>query len=185
MNTTTGADNFVAKPGDSMSVSEAANALSGAVSGIDTGKYSATDVVNAAKYYGLSQQAALDLYNVSQVQNGSQTVTMDNFNAWLTASGIPAYADGGSYQGGLALVGENGPEMINFNQPGQVYNASQTSEILSSNNKGLIEEVKALRTELEMLRYESRATAINTAKLAKQVDRSAGSNDALKVQIVT
>lgn len=185
LNTVTDANNFVARTGESMSVTEAAKVLSGAVSGIDTGKYSTSDVVNAAKYYGLSQQAALDLYNVSQVQNGSQTVTMDDFNAWLTASGIPAFADGGSYQGGLALVGENGPEMINFNQPGQVYNASQTSEILSSNNKDLIEEVKALRTELEMLRYESRATAINTAKLAKQVDRSAGSNDALKVQIVT
>jgi len=41
------------------------------------------------------------------------------------------FAKGGSYQGGLALVGEEGPELINFANPGRVYTAGQTKNILS------------------------------------------------------
>ena len=180
-----GTTKFVASDGGTTTVENAAKIVGDTFASVASGTVSATDLVNAAKSKGVSKQMLLDLYNFNQAQAGNQQATASDLDNWLAANGIPAYADGGSYQGGLALVGETGPELINFNQPGQVYTSSQTSEILSSNNKDLIEEVKALRVELEMLRYESRATAINTAKLAKQVDRSAGSNDALKVQIVT
>lgn len=50
-----------------------------------------------------------------------------------TQIAVPAFADGGSYQGGLALVGEQGPELINFSRPGTVMNASKTAEALSGN----------------------------------------------------
>ena len=47
-------------------------------------------------------------------------------------SGIPGqYAAGGSYPGGLALVGEKGPELINFNRGGYVYTAAETKKMLS------------------------------------------------------
>jgi hypothetical protein len=41
------------------------------------------------------------------------------------------FASGGSYPGGMALVGEQGPELINFNRPGQVYTAGQTQQMMS------------------------------------------------------
>lgn len=44
------------------------------------------------------------------------------------------FANGGSYPGGLALVGEEGPEIINFDNPGQVYTADQTQKIINSGN---------------------------------------------------
>ncbi|MFI3137458.1 MAG: hypothetical protein QX197_11860, partial [Methylococcaceae bacterium] len=63
----------------------------------------------------------------------------DNTLRYLAS--IPAYVDGGDYAGGLALVGERGPELINFNQPGQVYTAPQTRSILGGSGGGDTKEV--------------------------------------------
>ena len=65
-------------------------------------------------------------------------ITMSLFPALAPAksrggiSGIPGqYAAGGSYPGGLALVGEKGPELINFNRGGHVFTAAETKKIVS------------------------------------------------------
>lgn len=42
------------------------------------------------------------------------------------------YAKGGLAMPGIALVGEQGPELVNFSQPGMVYTASQTKQMLSA-----------------------------------------------------
>ena len=44
---------------------------------------------------------------------------------------IDAYAKGGYAKRGWALVGEQGPELVNFTHPGRVYTAEQTAEALS------------------------------------------------------
>jgi hypothetical protein len=41
------------------------------------------------------------------------------------------FATGGAYPGGLALVGEQGPELINFNSPGWISTAAQTQQIIN------------------------------------------------------
>lgn len=46
--------------------------------------------------------------------------------------GAKAYASGGNARG-WSLVGERGPELVNFDQPGRVYNAEQTAKALGSN----------------------------------------------------
>lgn len=94
---------------------------------------------------------------------------------------IYGFASGGAYPGGLALVGEQGPELINFNQSGQVYTAGQTSNLL--NNANLVTELQGLREEVQMLRYEARATAVNTGKAAKILDRAVQQGDAISVVI--
>ena len=99
-------------------------------------------------------------------------------------SNVPAYAEGGTYRGGLALVGEQGPELINFNKPGMVYNANQTASILSGDSS-LADKVEKLANAVEMLRYEARATAVNTSKMAKQLDRTSDQGDTLRVTVVT
>ncbi|MDU4960043.1 MAG: tape measure protein [Sporomusaceae bacterium] len=65
-------------------------------------------------------------------------ITMSLFPALAPAksrggiSGIPGqYAAGGNYPGGLALVGEKGPELINFNRGGHVFTAAETKKIIS------------------------------------------------------
>jgi hypothetical protein len=81
--------------------------------------------------------------------------------------GISAYASGGSYRGGMALVGEQGPELIDFNNGGQVYSASQSANIIGGEVAG---EIRALRDEVSLLRYEARSTAISSAKIARLQD---------------
>ena len=49
-----------------------------------------------------------------------------------TIGGIPAYAKGGLAKPGWALVGEEGPELVNFDQPGRVYTAKQTQQMLAA-----------------------------------------------------
>jgi phage-related minor tail protein len=43
---------------------------------------------------------------------------------------LPAFAKGGVAQPGWALVGEEGPELVNFSSPGRVYTASETQAML-------------------------------------------------------
>ena len=69
-----------------------------------------------------------------------------------TASGIiPAFASGGLAQG-LSLVGEQGPELVDFKTPARVYSNRASNDLL--NNTDLINEIKNLRSELTQLRKE-------------------------------
>lgn len=47
------------------------------------------------------------------------------------ANEIPAFAKGGLHKGGWALVGEEGPELVNFGSPGRVYTAAETQAMLA------------------------------------------------------
>ncbi|MDO4920925.1 MAG: tape measure protein [Phascolarctobacterium sp.] len=51
--------------------------------------------------------------------------------AGIASLGIGAAATGGRRKG-LTLVGEEGPELVNFTRPGMVYTAGETASILSS-----------------------------------------------------
>ncbi|WRH62031.1 MAG: tape measure protein [Fuscovulum sp.] len=65
--------------------------------------------------------------------------------AWVASLGIPSFADGGMHSGGIALVGERGPEFVNMG-PSRVFNAEQTQRMLGGGNA---DEVKALRAEMQ------------------------------------
>ena len=69
----------------------------------------------------------------------------------------------------MALVGEQGPELINFNSAGRIYNASTTASMLS--NETLVSLVQRLNDNIENLRYEVRADVQHNAKTAKILDR--------------
>lgn len=43
---------------------------------------------------------------------------------------IPTYARGGRHAGGWAIVGEEGPELVDFDTPGRVYTAGDTARML-------------------------------------------------------
>jgi hypothetical protein len=62
----------------------------------------------------------------------------------LSAQGIQGFASGGYYTGGLAMVGENGPELINFSNPGMVYNSAQTGSMINSE---MSQEIRGLRED--------------------------------------
>ena len=73
-----------------------------------------------------------DLYNdlANSIMNTMMKVIMRGFvNNILSAIKIPGLADGGVGMG-WTIVGERGPELVNFEQPGRVYNAEQTARAL-------------------------------------------------------
>lgn len=81
------------------------------------------------------------------------------------------YADGGFYPGGMAMVGEEGPELINFKRPGQVYTASETRDIMGNSSADSSNELRQLREEN---RAQSRAMVALQARMTRIIERWEG-----------
>lgn len=92
----------------------------------------APDPAGLAYWQGV-QQSGASLAEISKVFQSSEE-----------AQAMPKFANGGYYSGGMAMVGENGPELINFANPGMVYNSAQTGNLISS---GISEEIRGLRQD--------------------------------------
>ena len=71
-------------------------------------------------------------------------------------AGIPAFAYGGYHSGGLMMVGENGPELVNTG-PARVLNNSDTMQALKGNSDTILNQVLA---ELSQIRKYI-ATSVN------------------------
>lgn len=89
---------------------------------------------------------------------------------------IPGFAAGGDFSGGLRLVGERGPE-LELTGPSRIFNAQQTRSIFSgSDGSGLVEEIRALRAEVQRLRsengYQNEAIAGHVGLVAAVVKRN-------------
>ena len=97
---------------------------------------------------------------------------------------IPPFAAGGLYQGGLALVGEKGPELINFNSPGMITNASTTASMLNGGS-GLQDLVIRLNDNIEGLRHEVRADVSHNANTSKLLTRLVQDGETLSVSFLT
>ena len=99
--------------------------------------------------------------------------------AALTGKSVPAFATGGSFGGGLRIVGENGPE-LEATGPSRIFSASQTRAMLNGGgNDEMVQELRALRQEVAGLRAEAQATAGHTSKTARLLDRAMPDGDAL------
>lgn len=67
--------------------------------------------------------------------------------------GIPAFANGG-LASGVSMVGERGPELVDFKTPGRVYSNNASNDMF--NNKELVAEIRALREEVAQLRKDQK-----------------------------
>lgn len=99
-----------------------------------------------------------------------------------TATVIPKFAAGGDYSGGLALVGEKGPELINFSSGGYVANASNTANLLDNNS--VLDLLDKVNTNLDGMRYELRSNVTHVAKTAKLLDRVIPDGASVQVTVV-
>ncbi len=71
---------------------------------------------------------------------------------------LPAHALGGLGRG-VSVVGELGPEVVDFKTPGRVYTAEQTFGMFNggnSSNRELVTEVRSLKAEVTKLREQQR-----------------------------
>lgn len=116
----------------------------------------------------------VDIYSAA-IENGISGASLDavmgwepgTSNDWATSQGLPAFKFGGQYKGGMALVGESGPEIINFKNPGMVYNAGQTDSLLGG-GEAMIAEVRGLREDNQA---QARAMVQLQAKMNKLMER--------------
>lgn len=71
-----------------------------------------------------------------------------------TAPLLPGLASGGIGRG-LTVVGERGPEIVNFDSPGMVFNNSQSQGMMSSFVAPLVNEVQQLRKQVQLLQEQA------------------------------
>ena len=149
-----------------------------AISGAATGATSTNNETLVESLYnsvlGRKSEAEGKANWVARLQSGA--VTYDQLFAGFTgsdeykqkkAAGVPGFASGGSFGGGLRLVGENGPE-LEVTGPSRIYNANQTAAMLSGGNgQDAANEVRQLRAELKSALF---AIAKNTLKSAKNTE---------------
>jgi len=124
-------------------------------------------------------------YGVVELNTAISSFEAALYSEWMNSGStvqIPGFASGGSYPGGLALVGEQGPELINFNSSGSVHTAAQTASLL--NNASVVDAITNLNENISMLRAEVRADVSHNAKTAKLLDRVIPEGDSIKVTVV-
>mgnify|MGYP003647325388 CR=1 FL=1 len=75
-------------------------------------------------------------------------------------------ADGGMFQGGISLVGEQGPELVNFARPSMIYTAGETADILKGGNDNA-----ETAYEIRQLRQENQAQSRAMVSLQSRMTR--------------
>lgn len=95
--------------------------------------------------------------------SAESAATKKSAEEYLKGLGIPGFASGGLFGGGMRIVGEKGPE-LEVTGPSRIYNASQTAAMLGG--AGSTEELRALRSEVAGLRSALGAIAKYTESTA-------------------
>lgn len=93
----------------------------------------------------------------------------------LSAIPIPQYAKGGYAKPGLALVGEQGPEIVRFTRPAQVITADETRDALRGGNDGkIVQAIAELKAEMRaVVVTQSNANPQIIAELSEMKNRLA------------
>jgi hypothetical protein len=151
---------------DSQVISFAETLLSADTGRLRAGLGSTSSFTNAKNRFSTADSREDEL--ISEIQRIRETLkALSNDRPDLFPT-IPKFAAGGMHAGGLRLVGENGPE-LEATGPSRIYNANQTAAMLGGGG-AVADEIRALREEVAMLRYEARATAVNTSKTHRLLD---------------
>jgi len=108
--------------------------------------------------------------------------------AWLarslgeTIGAVPGYAAGGSFPGGLRIVGEHGAE-LEATGPARIFNAADTARMLSGSSDATEARLAQLVEQVASLSEAMRATAIHTSKSARLLERVMPDGDAIATRI--
>ena len=86
----------------------------------------------------------------------------------LTNGELKGYATGGYAGAGMAIFGEEGPEMVDLSR-GYVHTASDTRSILNSAGDDIVEVLYMLIDEVRTSNNYAEQTTVNTAKTARTV----------------
>lgn len=134
-----------------------------------SGGLSIQDQIEAAYREALGRTAsdADEAYWAGLIGSGSLSVEqlLAQIKKDAAANGeLPGFALGGVHNGGLRIVGENGPE-IEATGPSRIFNAGQTADMLGGGSQA--DEVAAMRAEMT---DALRAIAKHTQQTARRVE---------------
>ena len=142
--------------------------------------------VSAADKQLEALQGQLDVQNAALTELQGQSATLEEIEKQIAdlkplldaagqKAGVKAFARGGLAMPGWAVVGEEGPELVNFSQPGRVYTAADTAALFRSatpraadTDSGSREEVKALRREVYELRRDMLISMSEIARFSRR-----------------
>ena len=142
--------------------------------------------VSAADKQLEALQGQLDVQNAALAELQGQSATLEEIEKQIAdlkplldaagqKAGVKAFARGGLAMPGWAVVGEEGPELVNFSQPGRVYTAADTAALFRSatpraadTDSGSDAEVKALRREVYQLRRDMLISMSEIARFSRR-----------------
>ena len=142
--------------------------------------------VSAADKQLEALQGQLDVQNAALAELQGQSATLEEIEKQIAElrplldaagdkAGVKAFARGGLALPGWSLVGEEGPELVNFSQPGRVYTAADTAALFRSvtpraadTDSGSDAEVKALRREVYQLRRDMLISMSEIARFSRR-----------------
>ena len=126
-------------------------------------------------------QGQLDVQNAALKQLQGQSATLEEIEKQIAElkplldaagdkAGVKAFARGGLAMPGWAVVGEEGPELVNFSQPGRVYTAADTAALFrSATPRGTSGESGGSREEVYELRRDMNILLNEVAKYGRRV----------------
>ena len=140
--------------------------------------------VSAADKQLEALQGQLDVQNAALAELQGQSATLEEIEKQIAdlkplldaagqKAGVKAFARGGLAMPGWAVVGEEGPELVNFSQPGRVYTAADTAALFRSatpraTDTGSREEIKALRQDIYQLRRDMLISMSEIARFSRR-----------------
>lgn len=99
---------------------------------------------------------------------------------------IPRFAAGGYHSGGWAIVGEQGPELVNM-PSARVFNAGDTRAMLGGggSDPAMLKKLEDIERELQGIRASSGSTAASSEKAAKVLSTAANNGQPLGVKVIS
>lgn len=88
---------------------------------------------------GLVMKTIMSAFGIGSVGGGGNSnlfIDTSNYDVGNANWAVPHFAGGGYAQKGWALVGEEGPELLDLDTPGRIYTAEQTARTLRMANGG-------------------------------------------------
>ena len=123
---------------------------------------------------------------IGNIGGGGRTFsTGRSFSSAFSSRGFSKFASGGVAPTGMTLVGENGPELLQFNASHRIYSASQTRKMLGGNQGNNVtvniinQSGQALESEQQSSRFDGENYIIDV--MVKAVtNNKGGARDAIK-----
>lgn len=123
---------------------------------------------------------------IGNIGGGGRTFsTGKSFSSAFSSRGFSKFASGGVAPTGMTLVGENGPELLQFNASHRIYNASQTRKMLGGNQGNNVtvniinQSGQSLESEQQRSRFDGENYIIDV--MVKAVtNNKGGARDAIK-----